>query len=115
VGDPHRSARASELLDLSQRLPPHARDRARAVAQLQAQVVAAVAPLAALDLAHQQHLVDLHTVDQLVQEHCLTVEAAADGTVVTGAYWVVRICARTRLPGNASQAATPGLHGRRGR
>ena len=35
----------------------------RAVAELQAQVVAAVAPPAALGLAHQQHLVDLHAVD----------------------------------------------------
>ncbi len=34
-------------------------DRAGAVAELQAQVVAAVAPLPALDLANQQHLVDL--------------------------------------------------------
>ena len=42
-----------------------------AVAQLQAQVVAAVAALAALGLAHQQDLVDLRAVCELVQEHAV--------------------------------------------
>ena len=59
AADPHRRAGARELLDLGQLLPHHARDRARAVAELQAQVVAAVAPLAALGLADEQDLVDL--------------------------------------------------------
>ena len=44
-------------------------DRAGAVAELQAQVVAAVAALAPLDLAHQQHLVELGAVLKLVDEH----------------------------------------------
>ena len=52
----------------------------RAVPQLQAQVLAAIAALAALGLANQQHLVDLDAVAQLVQEHGLKVETAADGT-----------------------------------
>ena len=47
---------------------------------LQAQVVTAVAALAALGLADQEHLVDLHAVDQLVQEHDLKVDVVADGT-----------------------------------
>ena len=78
---PHGRPGAGELLDLGQLLPDHARDSARAVAQLQSQVGAAVASLPALGLAHQEHLVDLHTVAQLVQEHGLKVKAAADGII----------------------------------
>ncbi len=81
AADPHGRARARELLDLAQRLPDHARNGARAIAQLQAQVVAAVAPLPALGLADQQHLVDLDAVCQLVQEHGLKVDGGADGTL----------------------------------
>ena len=55
----HRRAGAGQLLDLRELLPDHARERSRAIAQLQAQVVAAVAALAALGLANQQNLVDL--------------------------------------------------------
>ena len=76
---PHRRAGARELLDLGELLPDHARDRAGAVAELQAQVLAAVAALAALDLADQQDLVDLRAVGELVQEHALKVDVAADG------------------------------------
>ena len=65
----HRRARAGELLDLGELLPDHAGQRSRAVAQLQAQVVAAVATLASLGLAHQQNLVDLGAVGELVDEH----------------------------------------------
>ena len=65
----HRRAGAGELLDPGQLLPDHRDDRARAVAELQAQVLAAVAPLAALGLADQQHLVDLCSVAELVHEH----------------------------------------------
>ncbi len=45
---PDRRAGVRELFHLGELLPHHARDRAGAVAELQAQVVAAVAPLAAL-------------------------------------------------------------------
>ncbi len=96
AADPHRRACASELLDLRQPLPDHARDRARAIAQLQAQVVAAIPPLPALGLSHHENLVDLGAVGQLVQEHDLKVDGAADGTL--------RAC-----------TAAEGLHGRRGR
>ena len=78
--DPHRRAGPRELLDLAELLPDHARDRAGAVSELQPQVLAAVAALAALGLANQQHLVDLHPVGQLVQEHGLKVDGPADGT-----------------------------------
>ena len=53
---------------------------ARAVAELQAQVVAAVAPPAALGLADEEHLVDLGAVGELVQGHAAKVEMAADRT-----------------------------------
>ncbi len=66
---PHRRARARQLGDLDELLPDHARDRPGAVAELQAQVLAAVAPLAALGLSHEQDLVDLRAVGELVQEH----------------------------------------------
>src|SRR4029077_15785768 len=77
---PHRGARACKLLHLRELLPDHAGDRAGAVAELQAKVVAAVAPLAALGLANQEDLVDLRSVDELVQEHALKVDGGADGT-----------------------------------
>src|SRR5207237_148084 len=80
AADAHRLARARELLDVRQLLPHHAAHGAGAVAQLQAQVVAAIASLAALGLAHEQDLVDLHAVAQFVQEHGLTVELGADRT-----------------------------------
>ena len=65
----HRRARARERGDLVELLPHHARDRPGAVAELQAQILAAVAALAALDLPHEQHLVDLDAVAELVQQH----------------------------------------------
>ena len=83
AADVHRRAGPRQLLDLAELLPDHARDRARAVAQLHAQVLAAVAPLAALDLAHEQHLVDLDAVGELVHEHRLKVDGTADGTSQT--------------------------------
>ena len=69
----HRGAGTGQLLGPLQLLPDHRHDRARAIAQLQTQVLAAVAPLPALDLADQQHLVDLHAVAELVYEHELEV------------------------------------------
>ena len=82
--NPHRRASPRELLYIFKLLPNHACHRPRAVAELQAQVVAAVAPLAALRLADQQDLVDLHAVGELVQEHGLKVDVAADGTRAGG-------------------------------
>jgi hypothetical protein len=58
----YRFARPRELLDLAELFPDHRHDRPGAIAQLQAQIVAAVTPLPALGLADQQHLVDLCTV-----------------------------------------------------
>ena len=49
-------------------VPDHARERAGAVAELQSQVVAAVAPLPALG-AHEQNLVDLGAVAEFLDEH----------------------------------------------
>src|SRR5262249_14908243 len=77
---PQRRSSARELLHLAQLLPHHAGDGAGAIAELQAQIVAAVAPLPALDLADQQHLVDVHAVAELVQQHALKVDPTADGT-----------------------------------
>jgi len=48
AADPDRRTGPRELFDLGELLPDHASDRAGAVAKLQAQVVTAVAPLAAL-------------------------------------------------------------------
>src|ERR1700677_1214848 len=80
TADAYRRSRPRQLLHVNELLPDHARDRPGAVAKLQAQVLAAVAPLAALSLANQQNLVDLHAVTQLVQEHALKVDVGADET-----------------------------------
>ena len=93
----HRRSRARQLLDLGQLLPDHARKRARAVAQLQAQVVAAVAPLAPLGRAHEQNLVDLEAVCELVDEHCLKVDVSADETLRCARGSAPRLCAGDRL------------------
>jgi hypothetical protein len=77
---PHGRPGAGQLLDLGELLPDHACERPRAVAQRQAQVLAAVAALAALGLAHQQNLIDLHAVCELVDEHVLKVDGGADET-----------------------------------
>ena len=58
----HRATRRREALGLGEVLPHHRDHRAGAVAELQAQIVAAVAAGAALDCAHQQYLVDLCAV-----------------------------------------------------
>jgi hypothetical protein len=58
----HRGAGGRKTLRLDQVLPHHRDHRAGAVAELQAQVIPAVAARTALDRAHQQDLVDLDTV-----------------------------------------------------
>ena len=58
----YRLARPSEPRDVLDLLPDHRDHCAAAVAQPQAQVVATVAPLPALELTHEQYLVDLHTI-----------------------------------------------------
>ncbi len=65
----HRLSRSRQRLGLLQALPHHRGHRSRAVAQQQAQVVSAVAARTALELTHEQHLVDLLAVCQLVDEH----------------------------------------------
>ena len=82
--------------------------------ELQAQVVAAVAPLAALDLADQEDLVDLHAVGQLVQEHGLKVDGAADGTLQAFADAAAGGLRRPRRPGIGQMPRSLPEHRRRG-
>jgi len=66
AADLHGRAHGRQLLRLLKRIPHHAGHRARAVAERQPQVLTAVAALAALGLANEQNLVDLHAVCELV-------------------------------------------------
>src|SRR5947208_17147222 len=95
---PHRMPGELEVSCLGQLVPDHAGHGAGAVAELQAQIFAAVAPRAALGLAHEQYLLDLDAVCELVYEHALTVKMVADGT--SG-------LTRRRLAGAPARATRP--------
>ncbi len=71
--------RPAKRLHLGQVLPDHRDHGAGAVAELQAQVVAAVAARAPLNRAHQQHLVDSTPSVSSLTSTYLKVEPSADG------------------------------------
>ena len=73
-------AGSDERGDLAHVVPDHRDDRPRAVAERQPQVLAAVALGAPLDLAHQQHLVEIGPVDGVANEHEKKVARSADGS-----------------------------------
>jgi NAD(P)-dependent dehydrogenase (short-subunit alcohol dehydrogenase family) len=76
-GEPHAAAGRAALGLLGHALADDHLDGARAVAEQQAQVLAAVAPPPALALADQQDHLDLLAVDELPHEHGRNARAAS--------------------------------------
>ena len=78
-GDVDGLARAHECEHVVDVVPDHRHELPGAVAERQPQELAAVAARAALDLPHEQHLVEVGPVDALPDQHGITVERTADG------------------------------------
>jgi len=65
----HDRAAAQQLAVGRRRLPHHRDDAARAIAELDAQELAAVALGTRLDVAHEQRLLDVAAVGELADQH----------------------------------------------
>ncbi len=69
AGDMDGAAGGAVGREIARALPGDGGEHARAVAQLEAQVLAPVAALAQLGFAHHEHLLDVLAVDELPDEH----------------------------------------------